>query len=118
MVLRPGCPHEHRGAVAVLGEHFEPERFCIERGRSARIAHVEDRVVEPSHSRHDVRNLLNRSTIPGNTSTKRATSATDEDQPTDTRSDRSASTPIAVSTGDGSRVSDEHADPECTAIPC
>ena len=65
-----------------------------------------------------LRNLLSRSTIPGSTSTKRSTSAAVFDQPTETRSEWSASTPIAASTGDGSSVSDEHDDPECTATPC
>ena len=40
------------------------------------------------------------------------------DQPTETRSEWSASTPIASSTGDGSSISDEHDEPECTATPC
>ena len=40
------------------------------------------------------------------------------DQPTETRSERSASTPIAASTGEGSSVSDEHDEPLCTATPC
>src|SRR5256885_7249657 len=67
---------------------------------------------------HCARNPLSRSTIPGNTSTNCSTSAGCDDQPTDTRSECSASTPIAASTGDGSRVSDEHDEPECTATPC
>ena len=39
------------------------------------------------------------------------------DHPTEMRSDRWASTPIASSTGDGSRASDAHALPECAAMP-
>ena len=40
------------------------------------------------------------------------------DQPVLTRSEWSASAPIAASTGDGSSDSDEQAEPECTAMPC
>ena len=54
----------------------------------------------------------------GNASTNASTSASVDDQPTLTRSERSASTPIAASTGDGSSVSLEHDEPECTATPC
>ena len=96
MVLGAGGAHEHRRALAVVGEHLESERLGVERGGAACIAHVQHRVVESSHSRsHMARNPLSRSTIPGNTSTNRSTSAGVDDQPTDTRSDRSASTPMA-----------------------
>jgi len=44
-------------------------------------------------------------------------SASELDQPTETRSERCASTPMASSTGDGSRASDEHALPEWAAMP-
>ena len=54
----------------------------------------------------------------GNASRNASTSASVDDQPTLTRSERSASTPIAASTGDGSSVSLEHDEPECTATPC
>ena len=46
-----------------------------------------------------------------------AMSASVVDQPTETRSEWLASTPIASRTGDGSMLSDEQADPECTATP-
>ena len=119
MVLGSGRAHEHGGALAVVGEHLEAERLFVERGGPAGVAHVEDRVIEPAYgSTHAVRNPLSRSTIPGNTSTKRATSAGCDDQPTEIRNECSASTPIAVSTGEGSSVSDEHAEPEWTATPC
>ena len=48
---------------------------------------------------------------------KAAMSASVVDQPTETRSEWLASTPIASSTGDGSMLSDEHAEPEWTATP-
>ena len=119
MVLGAGRPHEHGRAVAVLGDHLEAERLAVEGRGPARVAHVEHGVVEPrTVAVMTLRNPLRRSTIPGNTSTKRSTSAVVDDQPTETRSERSASTPIAASTGDGSSVSDEHAEPECTATPC
>ena len=54
----------------------------------------------------------------GTRSTNASTSASVDDQPTLARSERSASTPIAASTGDGSSVSLEHDEPECTATPC
>ena len=73
---------------------------------------------KPRVASRDYRRPRNRSTIPGKTSTNRSTSASVDDQPTETRSERSASTPIAASTGDGSSVSDEHDEPECTATPC
>ena len=53
----------------------------------------------------------------GNDAAKAATSASPVDQPTEQRSERSAAAPIAASTGEGSRVSEEHADPEWTATP-
>ena len=46
-----------------------------------------------------------------------STSSSVVDQPTESRRDRCASTPIAASTGDGSSASDEHALPECAAMP-
>ncbi len=46
-----------------------------------------------------------------------ATSSSVVDQPTDNRRLRSASTPMAASTGDGSRDSDEQALPEWVATP-
>src|ERR1039458_7655710 len=55
--------------------------------------------------------------MPGNTLAKAATSAAVVDQPTDIRRDCSGSAPIASSTGEGSRTSDEQAEPECTAMP-
>jgi hypothetical protein len=72
VVLRAGGAHEDRRAFAIVGEHLEPERLRIERGRASRVAHVEDRVVEPANScSHGARNPLSLSTIPGKTSTKR-----------------------------------------------
>ncbi len=44
-------------------------------------------------------------------------SASTVDHPTDNRSERSASTPMASNTGDGSSDSDEHDDPEWAAMP-
>ena len=44
-------------------------------------------------------------------------SASVVDQPTEIRSDRSASTPMAASTGEGSIASLAHELPECTAMP-
>ena len=54
----------------------------------------------------------------GRASRNASTSSSVDDQPTLARSERSASTPIAASTGDGSSVSLEHDEPECTATPC
>ena len=59
-----------------------------------------------------------RPTTTGSASRNASTSAAVDDQPTLTRSERSASTPIAASTGDGSSDSLEHDEPECTATPC
>ena len=53
----------------------------------------------------------------GSAASRRSTSASVVDQPTDTRRLRWASTPMASSTGDGSSDSDEQALPECAATP-
>src|SRR5664280_390315 len=53
-----------------------------------------------------------RRTTPPKAAAKASTSAAVVDHPTDTRSERSPSTPMAWSTGDGSSDSDEHDDPE------
>ena len=107
MVVGAACAHEHCGAVAHVGDDLEPERIAVELGRALRVADVENGVVETANS-HDVRNPLKRSTIPGSTDTKRSTSSSVVDHPTEIRSEWSASTPIAASTGDGSSISDEH----------
>ena len=74
VVLGAGRLHEHAGAVADLGDHFEAERLPVERGGSAGVADVEHGVVQTANG-HAVRNPLKRSTIPGKTSTKRSMSA-------------------------------------------
>ena len=50
-------------------------------------------------------------------SSKASTSASVVDHPPTARSDRSASTPMASSTGEGSSDSEEHDEPEWTAMP-
>ena len=75
------------------------------------VAHIEHGVIESAYGSHGVRNPLSRSTIPGNTSTNRSTSTGSVDQPTDTRNDRSASTPIA------SNTETARASPTSTTIP-
>ena len=46
-----------------------------------------------------------------------STSSSFVDHPTDSRNERSAGTPMASSTGEGSSDSDEQADPEWAATP-
>src|SRR6266404_4466741 len=118
MIFARGRAHEDGCSLAIIGQDLEAERLLVERGGSARVAHVENGVIEaPNSCSHDARNPLRCSTIPGKTSTNRPTSAAVDDQPTDIRSDRSPSTPMASRTGEGSSVSDEQAEPECTATP-
>lgn len=63
------------------------------------------------------RSALSRSSWAGSSKSIRSMSACVLLQPTEIRIDRCASTPMAASTGDGSNASEEHDDPECTAIP-
>ena len=60
---------------------------------------------------------LSPDTTSGNAARNASTSSSVELQPTLARSERSASTPIAASTGDGSSASLEHDEPLCTATP-
>src|SRR5690606_6384446 len=53
----------------------------------------------------------------GSVRTSRSPSGSLVDHPTETRSDRCASTPMASSTGEGSSDSELHELPECTATP-
>ena len=53
----------------------------------------------------------------GEDSTKASTSSSLVDQPTDRRSECSASTPMASRTGEGASDSDEHDEPEWAAMP-
>ena len=81
--------------------HLEVEGLLVEVGGRLGVAHVEDGMVESLHRDHAVRNPLSRSTIPGNAPRNASMSASVEFQPTLARNERSASTPIAASTGDG-----------------
>src|ERR1039458_2872754 len=63
------------------------------------------------------RRARNCATTRGNAVANASTSSSVVDHPTDRRSERSESTPMAASTGDGARDSDEHDDPEWAAIP-
>ena len=74
-----------RRAVADLGDDLEVERLLVERGGSCGHRARRARRGSGDDRSHAVRNPLKRSTIPGKTSTKRSTSASMVDQPTEMR---------------------------------
>ena len=63
------------------------------------------------------RRPLSRATTAPKACPKASTSSSVVDQPTDSRSECSASTPMASRTGEGASDSDEHDEPEWAAIP-
>lgn len=76
-----------------------------------------DQLAIGSCSRSDYRSAWSRSSTSGAAWRKRSMSAAVVDQLSETLIERWSSTPIAASTGEGSRPSEAHDEPECTDTP-
>src|SRR5262245_40804500 len=118
MVVVGRAGTEEHGIASYRTDDLEVERLLIELTRRLRVAHVQHGMVQRLDRDHVLPNPLSRSTIPGNAPRNASMSDSVELQPTLARSEWSASTPIAASTGDGSSASLEHDEPEWTATPC
>lgn len=113
--LRPGWGIG--GAVSIRGQWSRASEAIVaplaaDFNNGSRPIHGDQHLVTaPRRGVHEAR-ARRRATTFGRAATKASMSSSVVGQPTETRSERSASTPMACSTGEGSRDSEEQAEPE------